>query len=81
MEETHYYPFGLTMKGISSKAAGVLQNKEQTFQEQRFDDDLGLTGYHLSGELMTRKQVDLYKLILFPMIIGISRLTIFQKTG
>lgn len=30
------------MAGISSRAAGTLVNKEKTFQEQRFDDDLGL---------------------------------------
>ena len=30
------------MSGISSKAAGGIQNKEKTFQGQRFDDDLGL---------------------------------------
>jgi RHS repeat-associated protein len=45
LEETHYYPFGLTMAGINSKAAGKLENKKQKFQGQELDDDLGLNWY------------------------------------
>lgn len=45
VSEDHYYPFGLLQVGISSKAAGKLQNKDKTFQGQKFDDDLGLNYY------------------------------------
>ena len=43
-EDTHYYPFGLAVTGISSQSLefGDPKNKEKTFQSQRFDDDLGI---------------------------------------
>ena len=46
LEETHYYPFGLTMVGISSKAAGKLENKRK---------------WNVGSELNTDFDVNLYE--------------------
>jgi len=54
-EETHYYPFGLVLSGISSKAAGMVENKikfqEQEFASKEFSDGSGLEMYEFKWRM------------------------------
>lgn len=56
LEETHYYPFGLTMAGISSKAlTNTVQNKikfqGQEFASKEFSDGSGVDMYEFKWRM------------------------------
>jgi RHS repeat-associated protein len=46
IEETHYYPFGLTMAGISSKTFNTDISNKRKFVGQELDEDFDLDIYH-----------------------------------